>query len=402
MASKSSIATDTDEGGSHDALRARAGGSQRWVIKIGSALITRDGSGLDADGLAGWAAQIASLVRAGRQIVVVTSGAVADGMLRLGFKSRPRSLHELQATAAVGQMGLIRAWEEAFSVHGLHTALVLLTHEDLAGRTRYLNARTTLRTLLAYGVVPVINENDTVATDEIRFGDNDTLAALVTNLVEADLLLILTDQQGLHAADPRLQPDAERIRVTPADDDRLDAMAGDSGGALGRGGMATKLRAARIAARSGAATWIAAGREPDVIRAVAAGSDLGTLLLPRHARLESRKLWIASHLRPHGQLTLDAGAVRALCEQGRSLLPVGVRSVSGNFARGDVVSCITDQGVEIARGLVNYGVEDAVRISGRASEDIAAVLGFVAEPELVHRDNLVLLATVRPPSAPVP
>jgi glutamate 5-kinase len=398
-ASRSSIDTDP---AAHAGARARAGGGQRWVVKIGSALVTRDGSGLDAEGLAGWAAQVAALTRGGRQVVVVTSGAVADGMLRLGLKSRPRSLHELQAAAAVGQMGLIRAWEEAFALHGLHTALVLLTHEDVAARTRYLNARSTLRTLLGYGVVPVINENDTVATDEIRFGDNDTLAALVANLVEADLLLILTDQSGLHVADPRLHPGAERVGVAHAADARLDAMVGEGGGGLGRGGMVTKLRAARIAARSGAATWIAAGRTPGVIGAVAAGDDVGTLLLPTQARLESRKQWIAGHLHARGVLTLDVGAVRALRDGGRSLLPVGVLKASGSFARGDVVACVSEEGVEIARGLVNYGIEDTLRIVGRSSEDIAGVLGFVAEPELVHRDNLVLLDAVRQPAAPGP
>lgn len=363
---------------------------RRWVIKIGSALLTRDGRGLDHEAMATWVEQIAAARAAGTEIVLVSSGAVAEGINRLGWSERPRAIHELQAAAAVGQMGLVQAWESAFIAHGRHTAQVLLTHDDLSDRKRYLNARSALRTLLAMGVVPVVNENDTVVTDEIRFGDNDTLGALVANLVEADLLLILTDQEGMYDRDPRHDPEAQLIREASAEDTALEAMAG-GGGALGRGGMRTKVRAARLAARSGTATLIASGREPSVIADTVAGGDHGTLLVPRQPPQTARKQWLAGHLQVAGHFVLDAGAVRALREQGTSLLPVGVVEVWGTFDRGEVVACLDQEGREIARGLANYGADEARRIQGHASDAIEAALGYIDDPELIHRDNLVLV-----------
>jgi glutamate 5-kinase len=371
--------------------RASLVSARRWVMKLGSALLTGDGLGLDASAIRRVAADLQTLVANGSQVVLVSSGAIAEGVVRLGLGRRPDSIHELQAAAAVGQMGLIQAWEAAFAAHGLHTALVLLTHEDLADRARYLNARSTLRTLLDHGVIPVINENDTVATDEIRFGDNDTLGALVANLVESDVLLLLTDQDGLRERDPRIDPAAPRVRCARADDPLLDAMVGGSSGALGRGGMLTKLRAARIAARSGACTLIADGRDAGTVPAVAAGEDTGTLLLPMEARLAARKRWIAGQLQTRGALIIDAGAARVLRESGRSLLPVGVVGVRGDFRRGEVVACVDEAGREVARGLVNYSVEETRRILGCSSDAIGRTLGYAGEPELVHRDNLVVV-----------
>ncbi len=331
-------------------------------------------------------AQLRSL---GVEVVLVSSGAVAAGMQRMGFKARPRALHELQALAAIGQMGLVQIYESAFQQHGLHTAQVLLTHDDLAHRERYLNARTTLRTLVGFGVVPVINENDTVATEEIRFGDNDTLAALVANLVEAELLVILTDQKGLFNKDPRLHPDAELVSEGKAGDPALEQMAGGAG-TLGRGGMRTKVLAAAKAARAGAGTIIVSGREEDVLLRVFAGESLGTYLVPAQGRLVARKQWLG-HLPVRGRLTLDAGAVKVLRESGRSLLPVGVTGVEGGFERGEMVACLSPEGQEVARGLVNYSAEETARIMGRASDKIESILGYLDEPELIHRDNIVLL-----------
>ena len=388
---ESKSSTDADDLLDEATERRRQTQFGRWVIKIGSALITRDGSGVDATAIADWAAQMAQLVAKRKEVVIVTSGAIAEGCVRLGFTTRPTSVHELQAAAAVGQMGLSRAWEQAFEVHGLHTAQVLLTHEDLASRQRYLNARSTLRTLLGFGVVPVINENDTVATDEIRLGDNDTLGALVANLVEADVLVLLTDQAGLHRADPRMDPLTPIVSLARASDTSLDAMAGDSIGRLGRGGMATKLRAARTAARSGATTIIASGNRASVLLDLADGAAVGTLLVADRQRLDARKQWIAGHLQTKGVLVIDAGAARVLRHQGRSLLPIGVVDVSGSFSRGDVVACVDEGGVEVARGLVNYSAEETRRVMRKPSDQIAILLGYVGEPELVHRDNLVLV-----------
>jgi glutamate 5-kinase len=363
---------------------------KRAVVKIGSALLTRDGRGLNVEAIEAWVTQLAQLRASGVEVVLVTSGAVAAGMQRLGRSERPHALHELQAMAAVGQMSLVQTYETAFQRHGWHTAQVLLTHDDLADRNRYLNARTTLRTLLDFGVIPVINENDTVATEEIRFSDNDTLAALVTNLVEAELLLILTDQQGLYDADPRAHPGAKLVSEGEAGDAALLAMAGGSG-SLGRGGMRTKLLAAERAAHSGAATVIASGREAGIITRVLAGEALGTYLKPTEERLAARKQWLAGPTRTIGKLVLDDGAVRVLREAGKSLLPVGVKRVEGDFGRGDIVACLDQQGREVARGLVNYGAAEAARIIGQPSDRIEAILGYVDEPELIHRDNLVIV-----------
>jgi len=372
--------------------RSQIGKSQRWVIKIGSALLTSNGRGLDSEAMNAWVEQIAALRQDGREVVLVSSGAVAAGMTRLGWRTRPHELVALQAAAAVGQMGLIQAYESSFQKHGLHTAQVLLTHDDLVNRTRYLNARSALRKLVALGVIPVVNENDTVACDELRFGDNDTLAALVANLVEADLLVILTDQSGVYDCDPRLRQDACLIEDADAGDPRLmEVASGSSSSGLGQGGMATKVRAAWLAARSGAATWIAKGSESRILERLAAGEQLGTVVHPASGRLVSRKQWLAGQLKAKGKLTLDEGAVRVLRESGRSLLPVGVTAVEGSFQRGEVVSCYSPNGVAIARGLVNYSAEEARKIIGQPSERIEQLLGYVDEPELIHRDNLVLL-----------
>jgi len=361
------------------------------VVKVGSSLVTSEGRGVDAQAIARWAAQVAKLRQAGKSVVLVSSGAIAEGMQRLGWTKRPHSMHELQAAAAVGQMGLVQAYESSFRSHGLHTAQVLLTHADLADRQRYLNARSTLRTLLDLGVVPVINENDTVVTDEIKFGDNDTLAALVTNLIEADALIILTDQSGLYESDPRKNAEAALVAQADADDPKLEAMAGGTGSELARGGMLTKVQAARRAARSGAHTVIASGRESDALLRIAQGERLGTLLTARTAPIAARKQWLADHLTVSGLLTLDAGAAKALVRDGKSLLPIGVTTVSGDFARGEIVGCLDPEGRQVARGLVNYSAEETRRIMRRPSGEIESVLGYVDEPELIHRDNLVLL-----------
>lgn len=364
--------------------------TRRWVIKIGSALLTNNGRGLDRDAIGGWVKQIVELQDAGVEVVLVSSGAVAEGMTRLGWRERPRTVHQLQAAAAVGQMGLVQAYESQFQRYGKHTAQVLLDHDDLSNRQRYLNARTTLTTLISLGVVPVVNENDTVATDEIRFGDNDTLAALVTNLIEAEVLVILTDQAGLFEKDPRVDSGAPLIALANADDDALNAIAGGSSG-LGRGGMITKLQAARLAARSGANTLIAGGRVSDILLKLRNGDNEGTLLTSAREPLDARKQWLAGHLQVRGRVVLDDGAVRMVCEQGKSLLPVGVKSVAGNFTRGDMVSCVDLRNREIARGLSNYSAGDATRIIGQASSKIGDILGYCDDEELIHRDNLVLL-----------
>ena len=370
--------------------RAALAKARRVVVKIGSSLLTDDGRGLNRQALDGWVDELSALVGRGLKLLLVTSGAVASGMQRLGVKQRPHALHELQAMAAVGQMGLVQAYESSFQRHGLHTAQVLLTHEDFVDRERYLNVRSTFRTLLDFGVVPVINENDTVATDEIRFGDNDTLAALVANLVEADVLIILTDQEGLYETDPRTAIGAVLVPEGNAGDARLLAMAGDAG-ALGRGGMRSKLMAAEKAARSGAITVIAPGRRERVVTRVLAGESIGTCLSPAQGRVAARKQWLAGQLRVSGRLTLDAGAVRVLREGGKSLLPVGVKAVEGSFPRGELVSCHDPEGREVARGLVNYSAEETRRILGQPSERIETLLGYVDGPELIHRDNMVVL-----------
>ncbi len=382
--------TDSDQ-----QQRRHLGQARRIVVKIGSALLTSPGEGLARARIQVWCEEIHRLLDSGRQVVLVSSGAVAEGVARLGLSERPTTVHGLQAAAAVGQMGLVQAYEQAFSAHGRRTAMILLTHDDLADRQRYLNARATLTSLLELGVIPVINENDTVATDEIRFGDNDTLAALVSNLLQADALVILTDIEGLYEQDPRRTPGAPLVRWADAADPRLDAMVGD-GGALGRGGMVTKLKAARIAARSGADTVIAAGREPDVLARVLAGEAIGTLLSASILPLDARKRWIAGQLRAKGDLVLDDGAVAAVRSRGVSLLPVGVTGVRGRFSRGDVVRCLDASGSVVGQGLVNYSSEEAERLIGASSSEIAERLGFALEPELVHRDNLVVLGSVRP------
>jgi len=361
------------------------------VVKVGSSLVTNEGRGLDAGAIARWAEQVAALRRLGRSVIIVSSGAIAEGMQRLGWARRPHAMHELQAAAAVGQMGLAQCYESSFRSHGLHSAQVLLTHADLADRQRYLNARSTLRTLLAMGVVPVINENDTVVTDEIKLGDNDTLGALVTNLIEADALVILTDQAGLYDSDPRRNPQAKFIRSIEANHPGLEAMAGGVGSSLAKGGMLTKVLAAKRAARSGAQTVIASGREPNVLVRLARGEAVGTLLTAQTVPLGARKQWLADHLTVSGQVRLDAGAVKALVRDGKSLLPIGVVEVTGDFERGAVIGVVDAGGREVARGLINYSSEETRRIMRRPSSEIEAVLGYVDEPELIHRDNLVIL-----------
>ncbi len=363
--------------------------AKRLVIKVGSALVTNNGEGLDLAAINEWARQIAALRQAHKEVVLVSSGAIACGMQRLGWSQRPSAVHELQACAAVGQMGLVQVYESAFAEHGLHTAQVLLTHDDLADRKRYLNARSTLSTLLQLGVVPIINENDTVITDEIKFGDNDTLGALVANLVDADCLIILTDQTGLFTADPRKDPNATLIAEARAGDPALEAMAGGAGTQYGKGGMITKVIAAKRAASSGAHTVIANGREADVMPRLARGEALGTLLISQTPPLSARKQWLADHLQLSGKLILDAGAVKALSE-GKSLLPIGVTEVQGEFERGAAIACLSAQGLEVARGLANYGSSDSRRIARRPSAEIEGILGYIDEPELIHRDNLIL------------
>ncbi|SEQ15344.1 glutamate 5-kinase [Solimonas aquatica] len=370
--------------------RQKLSETRRWVIKVGSSLVTAKGQGLDHAAIADWCAQIAQLRALGKQVVLVSSGAVAEGMARLGMKQRPATLHELQATAAVGQMGLVRAYEAEFNTHGIKAAQILLTHEDVADRGRYLNARNTFNTLLELGVVPVVNENDTVATDEIRFGDNDNLGGLTVNLIEGDVLVLLTDQEGLFDADPRIEPNARLVSEAELSDAKLQGMAGDSKGALGRGGMRTKLNAAYTAARSGAATVIAHGRKPEVLLSIARGEAVGSLLKPAQGVMAARKRWIAGQMQLRGRLHLDEGAVRVLREQGRSLLPVGVKRLEGEFLRGDLLALLAPDGSEVARGLSNYDADDATRILGARGDELAQRLGYVGEPELVHRDNLVL------------
>ena len=370
--------------------RSIVASARRLVVKVGSSLVTDDGRGIDHAAVGRWADGIAALKRDGREVVLVSSGAIAEGMKRLGWTVRPKAIHDLQAAAAVGQMGLVQAYEAAFSGFGLHTAQILLTHDDLADRRRYLNARSTLTTLIALSMIPIINENDTVTTDEIRVGDNDTLGALVTNLIEADVLILLTDQHGLYTADPRRDAGATLVATARAGNPALEAMAGGAG-SLGRGGMLTKVLAAKRAARSGASTVIASGREANVLTRLASGERIGTELVAETQTLGARKQWLADHVTVTGQLTLDAGAVKALASDGKSLLPIGVVEVTGDFERGAVVGVLDAAGREVARGLINYSSEEARRIMRRPSSEIEAVLGYVDEPELIHRDNLVLL-----------
>lgn len=368
-------------------------GAHRIVVKVGSALVTNDGRGLDESAIERWASQIAQLRAIGREVVLVSSGAVAEGVLRLGWAARPSRLYEQQAAAAVGQMGLVQAYETHFRSHGIGTAQVLLTHQNLSDREQYLNARMTLAELLHLGIVPIINENDTIATNEIKVGDNDTLGALVTNLIEADCLVILTDQKGLYTADPRSCPDAAFVHEADAGDPALEKMAGGAASSLSRGGMITKILAAKRAARSGAATIIASGREPDVLVRLAQGEAIGTQLRPAASKRHARQQWLADQLRVRGRLVLDEGAAKALVERGTSLLPVGVQAVEGEFVRGEVVSCVDPKGIEIARGLVNYSSADAKRICRCRTEEMAERLGGMMDrPELIHRDNMVVVA----------
>ena len=374
-----------------DALadRQRLTTARRWVVKVGSALLTNDGRGLDASVVRSLADQLVALRDTGCDVVLVSSGAIAAGLVRLNLAERPHEVHLSQAAAAVGQSALVRAYEEHLSPHGVTSAQILLSHADIRARDRYLNARSTLSTLLGMGVLPIVNENDTVVTDEIRLGDNDTLGALVANLVDADVLLILTDQEGLMDRDPRQGAGAQVIASADVHDAGLDDVAKPGGGALGRGGMATKLSAARLAARSGTGTVIASGRVPNIINRVAAGESLGTFLQTQRRPQSARKQWLASLLHAQGQLTLDEGAVRGVVEQGRSLLPIGITDVSGQFERGDLVSCVDSEGRERVRGLVNYSSAEAQVLVGKASAQIEPTLGYRGEEEMIHRDNLV-------------
>jgi glutamate 5-kinase len=378
-----------------DNKRQHVSKGKRWVVKVGSSSVTKNGRGLNMEAITNLASQLATLVKTGKEIILVSSGAIAEGMNRLGWDKRPHAVYELQAAAAVGQMGLIQAYESCLQKHSLHSAQVLLTHDDLQDRKRYLNARTTLRKLLSLKVIPVVNENDTVATDEIKFGDNDTLAALVSNLVEADALIILTDQQGVFESPPKQsdnhQIDNQLIDEISANDSLLDQVAGPSAGELGRGGMLTKISAARLAARAGAATIIAPGRTENILLEIADGISHGTLLYPDNEPLVARKQWIANQLYTNGELVLDDGACQVICKDGKSLLSIGVQYVNGHFERGEVVSCVNSKGDEIARGLVNYNAKEAKKLKGIASAEIQATLGYVEEPELIHRDNLVVL-----------
>ncbi|MGB5109559.1 MAG: glutamate 5-kinase [Formosimonas sp.] len=366
-------------------------GARRVVIKVGSSLVTNEGSGVDADAIASWAAQIAQLRALGKEVILVSSGAIAEGVKRLGWAKRPTNIDELQAAAAVGQMGLAQVYESKFAGHGIISAQILLTHADLADRTRYLNARSAMFTLLRLGVVPVINENDTVITDEIKVGDNDTLGALVANLIEADALVILTDQAGLFTADPRKNPSAELIQSAPAGLVALEQMAGGAGSAIGTGGMLTKILAAKRALKSGAHTIIASGREANVLPRLASGERIGTELYADLPLLTARQQWIADHLQLRGKIVLDAGAVKAVKEGGKSVLPIGVVRVEGQFVRGDVIACVDEQHVEIARGIINYSHLDSARIARHTTSEIKQILGHMNEAELMHRNNMVLV-----------
>lgn len=368
--------------------------SRRIVIKVGSSLVTNQGQGLDHTTLTCLAEQIAKLKQAKKEVVLVSSGAIAEGMQRLSWKKRPHALYKLQAAAAVGQMGLIQAYESCFRDYELQTAQLLLTHEDLSNRKRYLNARSTLTTLLRMNVVPIINENDSIATEEIRFGDNDTLAALVTNLIEADVLVILTDQAGLFTADPRIDAQAKLLNEAMVEDPAIELMASNVGSIIGRGGMLTKISAAKRAARSGAHTVIASGHEANVLVRLIQGEAIGTQLMTKTLKVTARKQWLANHLQTHGKITLDEGAVKALTVEGKSLLPIGVTNTTGNFERGEVVNCIDLEGREIARGLVNYSAMETQKILRCPSSEIESILGYVDELELIHRNNLVLLETL--------
>lgn len=364
--------------------------AKRVVVKVGSSLVTNDGRGLDEEAIGEWCRQMAAMIKDGREVIMVSSGAIAEGMKRLGWTVRPKAVQELQAAAAVGQMGLAQMYETKLRLNGLGSAQVLLTHADLADRERYLNARSTLLTLLKLGVLPVINENDTVVNDEIKFGDNDTLGALVANLVEADALVILTDQKGLFTADPRKEPSATFVHEAKAGDPSLELMAGGAGSSLGRGGMITKILAAKRAAGSGASTVIAWGREPDALLRLMRGESIGTLLVAQTQKQQARKQWMADHLQMRGAVTVDAGAAVKLRTEGKSLLPIGMVQVYGEFVRGDVVQVNDSEGVEIARGLANYSSAEARLLCRKPSTEIEKWLGYAAEPEMLHRDNLVL------------
>jgi glutamate 5-kinase len=369
--------------------------AKRVVVKVGSSLVTNDGKGIDEHAIAHWARQLAALVGQGREVIMVSSGAVAEGMKRLGWRKRPSQVHELQAAAAVGQMGLVQMYESKLSAYNVGSAQVLLTHADLADRERYLNARSTLTTLLELGVVPVINENDTVVNDEIKFGDNDTLGALVANLVVADALIILTDQAGLYTADPRRDPTATFVHAAPAGDARLELMAGGAGSLIGKGGMITKVLAAKRAAASGASTVIASGHEPDVLLRLCRGEAIGTWLMAQTGKNQARKQWMADHLQLRGAVMIDAGAVTKVATEGKSLLPIGMTGVKGDFSRGDVIAIQDDTGREIARGLANYASAEAKLLCRKPSSQFEQLLGYAAEPEMVHRTNLVLTNVVR-------
>ena len=370
--------------------------ARRLVIKVGSTLVTNEGKGLDQQAIGQWCRQMSALMREGREVIMVSSGAIAEGMKRLGWTTRPHEIHELQAAAAVGQMGLAHMYETHLRAHGLGSAQVLLTHADLADRERYLNARSTLLTLLQHGVLPVVNENDTVVNDEIKFGDNDTLGALVANLVDADALIILTDQKGLYTVDPRRDPSATLVHHARAGDPQLEVMAGGTGSSLGKGGMITKILAAKRAAGSGASTVIAWGRETDVLLRLAEGEAIGTLLEAPTQKQQARKQWMVDHLQLRGAVTIDAGAWVKLSQEGKSLLPIGMTSVQGDFSRGDVIAICAPDGSEMARGLANYASAEARLLCRKPSSDIETLLGYVAEPEMVHRDNLVLLPSTQP------
>lgn len=371
-------------------MRERLTRANRWVVKVGSSLLTANGRGLDQELIQQWSSQMAALIADGHEVVLVSSGSIAEGMARLGWQQRPTAVHELQAAAAVGQMGLIQAYESVFKQFNRNTAQILLTHEDMANRRRYLNARATLNTLLSFGVLPIVNENDTVTTDEIRLGDNDTLAAMVVSLIEADVLVLLTDQDGLYDKDPRTNSDATLLDKANASDPAVHALAGPSGSHIGSGGMFTKIQAAERAAKNGATTIIASGQETDVLLRLSKGEHLGTMLTTDQAPQDARKRWLSNQLRARGTLTIDGGAVKTLHERGSSLLAVGVTQCKGEFQRGELVSCVDEQSREHARGLINYSSDETRKLLGHPSSDIAMLLGYEGEPELIHRDNMVL------------
>jgi len=376
---------------SKDIRKKTLGKTRRIVVKVGSSILASVEKGLHREVFSHLAKEISDIKRKGYEIVLVSSGAIAAGMEKLGYRARPQSITQKQATAAVGQGRLMKIYEDHFSRYQQIVAQILLTHDDLSHRRRFLNARNTLLALLGLGIIPIINENDTVVVDEIKFGDNDNLSALIANLIEADLLVILTDMEGLCDADPRYHPQAHCISLVEDIDMDIGARIGDAGGPWNVGGMISKIQAARKASRSGIPTVIACGTKEGVLHQILRGKEIGTLILPKEEALSSRKRWIAFNLKPKGDVVVDEGAKRAIVQKGKSLLPSGIVRIRGAFDRGDPVSCLGPKGKEFARGLVNYSAAELEKIKGLRTDHIERALGYKYSDEIIHRDDLVVL-----------